>query len=286
MFMFDDSWSMTECGDGSQGFIGGDPRCMTGPSRWALVSEALIEFVRDPGAAGLGVALRFFPSDQPAAGCDGWPTTSSGTFGGLGGSSGNFGAGGAAGTSSMAGTSGAGAAGVSAGAAGASAMANCLASACAVPLVDLGRLTADPAPSDAQEAALVAAIQASGPPDVAALNPDPQTPTSAALQGASQWATAHQAAHPEEITAIVLVTDGEPAGCDTNANDIAAIANDAYTRSAVRTFVIGLSGANETFLNQVATAGGTKQAFLVSDGTTVTSDLLTALDTIRDGAMP
>jgi Ca-activated chloride channel family protein len=49
----------------------------------------------------------------------------------------------------------------------------------------------------------------SAPPDVATLNPNPQTPTSAALQGAANWATTYAAAHQDEKTVIVLITDGE-----------------------------------------------------------------------------
>jgi hypothetical protein len=289
--MFDDSWSMVQCGDSNgvdDQFSGGDPRCTTGPSRWALVSQALIAFVQDPGTAGVGVALRFFPSDSPAAGCDGYPSTSTPGFGGSGafgfGGTTTSGASGTAGTSSAAGTSNGGIS--NGGTTGALPASNCDADACAVPLVALGRLTAAAAPEDAQEAALVAAIQASGPPDVAELNPNPQTPTSAALTGATKWASAYQADHPTESTAIVLVTDGEPAGCDTNLTDIARIASDAYSASSVRTFVIGLSGANETSLNQIAVAGGTDAAVFVSDGATVTQDLLARLNAIRQSAMP
>jgi hypothetical protein len=275
--MFDDSWSMTECGTADDStFVGGDPRCMTGPSRWTLVSQALIAFVQDPGTAGLGVALRFFPSDKPAQGCDGYPTPSIG-----------FGFGGMAGASSgVAGASGGTAGASSGGNAGTSAVSNCDVDACAVPLVDLARLTAEPAPADTQEATLVAAIQASGPPDVASLNPDPQTPMSAALGGAAKWARAYQGSHPDETTAVVLVTDGEPAGCDTSPTNIASIASDLYTTNAVRTFVIGLSGSNQTILDQIASAGGTKRAVLVADGTNVTPDFLAQLNAIRQGAMP
>ncbi len=217
-------------------------------SRWALTSAALIRFVEDPSAAELGVALRFFPDDHPTAGCDGYPTASSG-FGGS---------------------------------AGSTSMGNCDASACAMPLVELGKLTADAAPNDEQEQKLVTAIQNSPPPDVAALNPDPQTPTSAALAGATQWATAYQAAHPSEATAIILITDGEPAGCDTNVKDIAGIAATAYA-AGISTYVIGL-GINSDVLYQIAASGGTDRAFAVSNTSNVTSDLLQELNAIRGRA--
>src|SRR5688572_1899313 len=105
---------------------------------------------------------------------------------------------------------------------------NCDVATCAQPLVPPGVLSADVAPTDAHEAALVAAVQASVPPGPEIPNPNPATPTSAALGGAVQWATMHQATHPDEQAVIVLITDGEPQGCDMNANNIAQLAGDAF----------------------------------------------------------
>lgn len=162
---------------------------------------------------------------------------------------------------------------------------NCDVNVCAVPLVDLGVLSADAAPVDAHEAALVAAVAASVPPGPAIPNPNPATPTSAALGGAALWATQYAAAHPEEQTVVVLVTDGEPFGCDTNADNIAAIAADVNMTSGVLTYAVGLTGASEMQLDQIATAGGTDQAFFVSDGGTATQELLAALLAIKGMAL-
>jgi len=162
---------------------------------------------------------------------------------------------------------------------------NCDANVCAVPLVDLAVLTADAAPIDAHEGALVAAVTASVPPGPAMPMPNPATPTFAALSGASIWAKAHATAFPEEQTVVVLVTDGEPYGCDTNANNIAAIAEDAFTTSNVLTYAVGLTGASEQQLDQIAVAGGTDQAFFVSDGGTATQELLAALIAIKGMAL-
>ncbi len=38
-------------------------------NKWPQASNALIAFFQDPATAGLRIALRFFPHDQPAAGC-------------------------------------------------------------------------------------------------------------------------------------------------------------------------------------------------------------------------
>jgi hypothetical protein len=252
LFIVDQSYATNECADPSgSGFVGGDPRCMTGANRWTVLSQAVTAFMQDPATAGLDIALRFFPSDKPVAGCDGYATTGSG-FGGAAGTS----AGGAAG------------------------MINCSTDACAAPLIEPARLTADAAPTDTQEAALVAAIDAAGPYDAATQpTPNPQAPTSAALSGAAQWATAYQAAHPDERTAIVLVTHGQPQGCDVNVTDIVQLAADAYMQSAVRTFVVGLSGLNSNFLDDIAKAGGTHQALYVpTSGGSFTQDLLTQLN--------
>jgi hypothetical protein len=108
-------------------------------------------------------------------------------------------------------------------------------------------------------------------------SPNPGAPTSAALTGAVKWATAHQAEHPDERTAIVLVTHGQPQGCDVNSTNIARIPADAYTTSAIKTFVVGLSGLNQNVLDQIAVAGGTQQALFVADGSTFTQALLTRL---------
>jgi hypothetical protein len=157
--------------------------------------------------------------------------------------------------------------------------ANCDISACAEPLVDEGRLTADPAPTDQQEAALVAAIEASVPPELAPV-PSPGTPTYPALAGAATWAMAYRAAHPAERTMVVLVTDGEPFGCDTNVNNIAAVAADARAEG-VSTYVIGLDGSSVATLEAIATAGGTVALF-VSDGASLADDLLASLRAVAE----
>lgn len=240
--VFDRSYSMLECGDGSGGgMFGGGGGCETGPTRWALTSAALTQFFQDPGAADLGVALRFYPHSLPVEGC----TSDMGenpalADGGMG----------------------------------------CNIDACATPLVDMGILKADPAPADAHEAALVNAVMTSAP-----LVSGEGTPTYVALAGATQWAVAYQQANPDQRTVIVLVTDGQPNGCNTQTQAIAELAADAFTTAEVRTYAIGLAAVAENFMNAIAEAGGTEQAFFVSDGATATADLLAALNAIRGMAL-
>lgn len=112
--MFDRSTSMIE-----------DPDPVTGITRWDRASEALTAFFQDSTAEELGVALRFFPHDLPAAGCSDLGCLTDEILGDF--------------TYSTA------------------------TAACQQVLVDMGTLTADTAPADAHEATLVEAIVDSAP---------------------------------------------------------------------------------------------------------------------------
>jgi hypothetical protein len=160
----------------------------------------------------------------------------------------------------------------------------CDVNACAQVLVDMGTLTAAAAPTDAHEGALVAAVGTAAP------TVSQGTPISAALDGALTWAATYQAAHPEQRTVVVLVTDGEPNGCQTNFNAINQIAADALDETGVTTYAIGLTnmsggGVSQGDLNDLAEAGGTNQAFFVSDSATAAMELTATLNAIRGMAI-
>jgi hypothetical protein len=89
------------------------------------------------------------------------------------------------------------------------------------------------------------------------------TPTSAALQGALQYAKTWAAAHLDRQTIVVFATDGEPTECDPIAtNLIAQYARDALSQAPkVFTFVIGIGQLGN--LNPIAEAGGTRRAFII-----------------------
>jgi Mg-chelatase subunit ChlD len=213
LVMFDRSGSM-------------DDEIDTNLTRWQAASAALTAFFQDSASAGMDVALRFFPHDSPAAGCND---------------------------------------------------DDCDENACAQELVPIGPLTADPAPTDAQEQALVDAVNASAPGG----GQGGGTPTYAALSGAEQWAMAHQAANPNERTVVVFVTDGQPNGCNEDTNAIAGLADAARTSSGVLTYAIGISaGVDDGIMDPIAQAGGTNQAIMIEDGS-AQSSLLTALQNIR-----
>jgi hypothetical protein len=94
-------------------------------------------------------------------------------------------------------------------------------------------------------------------------NPLGNTPTSAALQGALQYAKTWAAAHPDRQTIVVLATDGEPTLCLPQAtSEIAQFARDALNQAPkVFTFVIGIGQLAN--LNPIAEAGGTREAFII-----------------------
>lgn len=213
MVMFDRSTSMDQ--QANQG----------GETRWALTSAALTAFFQSAEAAGLKLALRFFPHDMPAAGCN---------------------------------------------------EDGCNAAACGTPLVGLGTLTADLAPADQHEAALVSATVMSAP-----VMESQGTPIYAALDGALQWAHAQKQLTPNENSVVVLVTDGQANGCETDIDAIAGLASTALAADGTRTYAIGLTGSQEADMHAIAMAGGTTQGILVADGANTQQELLNALAAIR-----
>ena len=209
--MFDRSGSMNDEADEA-----------TGATRWDLASSALTMFFQDPSAAGLGVALRFFPHDSPAVGCQGGDN----------------------------------------GACDAVACSQPLVPMSAPATTPLPTLLTDAAPTDAHEAALVTAVGSSAPapsgmmgggtPIYAALD--------GALRWASAYQTAHP--YPQQQTVVVFVTDGEPNGCEDDFDLISALAANAFAATGVTTYTIGLTGSNEADMEQVATAGNGDSFFV------------------------
>jgi von Willebrand factor type A domain len=122
---------------------------------------------------------------------------------------------------------------------------------------------------------------------IAATEPDGDTPTQPALQGALEYATQQQKANPGSKVAVVLVTDGEPH--DNCGSTVATVVAQAQTYAPnVPTYVIGV-GKQLTRLDMIAEAGATSQAYLVATakndaGTSAAqaeSDFESALDVIR-----
>jgi hypothetical protein len=131
-------------------------------------------------------------------------------------------------------------------------------------------LTADPAPADTQENALVSAINL--------IDPSGATPISAALEGALQFSSEYVAQNPTHKAVAILVTDGEPNGCQEGIGAISNIAAGGLAEGII-TYTIGLQGSNTGDLQTIAQAGG-GASFVVGNGNTQ-ADLLAALQAIQ-----
>jgi hypothetical protein len=140
----------------------------------------------------------------------------------------------------------------------------------------------------------VAPLPGSGNAVLAAIDaktPDGATPTLPALTGTSAHALAWAAAHPERKVIVVLATDGVPTVCDHDIqeNPDQGVLNLAEVASAtamlgVVTFVIGVFSPEEqieaqTNLDTIAAAGGTEQAFVITNA--VTQQIVDALNEVR-----
>ncbi|MGE0546094.1 MAG: vWA domain-containing protein [Kofleriaceae bacterium] len=75
-----------------------------------------------------------------------------------------------------------------------------------------------------------------------------------ALRGIATYTTNHKATGREMIG--VLITDGDATNCVTNTNSLATIISTHRTNTGIRTFIIGMTGADEATLETLAIAGG------------------------------
>lgn len=75
-----------------------------------------------------------------------------------------------------------------------------------------------------------------------------------ALRGIATYTFNHQASGREMIG--VLITDGDATNCERNNANLAAIIADHLTNTGIRTFIIGMEGASENKLEELAIAGG------------------------------
>ena len=143
---------------------------------------------------------------------------------------------------------------------------------CSEPLVPLAPLTTDAAPVDSQEEKLIEAVNSK--------SPGGGTPMYVALGGAEKWAADYQTAHPAEKTVVVLVTDGEPNGCDENVSHIAKLASTTMGANGVLTYAVGLAGSNQSTMDTIAAAGGTTKGIQIGNGN-ASAELLAALKAIQ-----
>jgi hypothetical protein len=91
--------------------------------------------------------------------------------------------------------------------------------------------------------------------------------------------------NPEETSAVLLVTDGEPEGaCEKDPVKIVEMAKNGAAKH-VLTYVIGLPGVNPTLANEIAAAGGTGKAIVIGKEN-VEADFVKALAKVRGEALP
>ena len=79
------------------------------------------------------------------------------------------------------------------------------------------------------------------------------TPTEGAIRGLTTFTAANR--RGGRVTIGMLVTDGDPVSCDTNLTDLSNLLQAHYTSTTIRTYVIGMTGANDANLEQIAQGG-------------------------------
>jgi hypothetical protein len=129
----------------------------------------------------------------------------------------------------------------------------CSAEACGVPLVELGSLTAETAPADAQEDALKRTLRGLTPDGITGAIP-------AMLDGALMWAESHQSENPTERAHVILVTGGTVDACPPTAVESAA---RALEEQGILTYVLTFEDSDRALLEQIALSGGTNRALLL-----------------------
>lgn len=79
------------------------------------------------------------------------------------------------------------------------------------------------------------------------------TPIEAALRGLTKFTADNR--RPGRVTIGILVTDGDPQGCNEDLDDLSAILQAHYDATKIRTYVIGMNGATFDNLEKIAQGG-------------------------------
>jgi hypothetical protein len=83
--------------------------------------------------------------------------------------------------------------------------------------------------------------------------PGGATPIEAALRGLTSFTAANRV--PGHVTIGILVTDGDPQGCNTNLTALSGILDAHFQATKIRTYVIGMEGATFSNLERIAAGG-------------------------------
>ncbi len=81
------------------------------------------------------------------------------------------------------------------------------------------------------------------------------TPTEAAIRGLTRFTAAPANRRPGRVTIGVLITDGDPNGCNEDRGDLSALLKAHFDATKIRTYVIGMAGASFDNLEDIAQGG-------------------------------
>jgi hypothetical protein len=135
---------------------------------------------------------------------------------------------------------------------------------------------------------------------ITAKEPEGNTPTAPALEGAIAHARSWALDHPGHKVAVLLATDGLPTECIADpAGDPSGVLGVVDVASAglaatpsISTFVIGVFSDEDTAagagdnLDEIARAGGREAAIIIKTSGDVEQEFLAALDEIRGTRLP
>lgn len=79
------------------------------------------------------------------------------------------------------------------------------------------------------------------------------TPTEGAIRGLTTFTAGNR--RGGRVTIGMLVTDGDPVSCDTKLTDLSNLLQSHYAATTLRTYVIGMTGANDANLELIAQGG-------------------------------
>jgi hypothetical protein len=280
-------------------------------SKWFAVREALDSFMKDAGSAGLGVGLQLFP--PPAKPCTSAPDCAGGSCRNSGVCARPEEVAGATATCSPDGLFGACPTGVPCTAYGTCSASGLRCAPVGQPCADSGlagdTCTRRPSLCSLSDADVcevmqyqspvvsIAELPGVGPAIVATLAtivPENGTPMGPAVRGSLKHLTDRAAASPGRKPVLVLASDGFPAGCGGQGNTVTAIAealSGAYAGTArIPSYVIGVFPPAQLqparlALEQLARAGGTGEAFVLTAGAGLGAAFLDSLNRIRGAAL-
>ncbi len=89
--------------------------------------------------------------------------------------------------------------------------------------------------------------------------PNTGTPTEGALRGIVGFTSKPINRRQARSTIGILITDGDPSGCNGSISNLAKIVSDHQAATGIPTFVIGMPGANFGNLEVIAAGGGAPQ---------------------------